>query len=103
LSRNTIVVNPTETTSIKFSVYNGNIAPFASAPLLKSIDCLDGDPFTLVSQINKEVKSGETLQSQAVLKATNSGGVDTVCSICEADLLSSTGLGYCTDVRVTIK
>ena len=103
LSRSTIVVSPSDTTSIKFSVYNGAAAYTPANILLQSIECLDGDPFTLVSQINKEVLVGQTVQSQVVLKASNSGGVDTVCSICSVGGLSQSTIGKCADVRVTIR
>ena len=55
-------------------------------------------PFKVVSQISKDVKSGESVISQAVIQAHNSP-VDTVCQFCAEDFAG----GGCKDVRVIIK
>ncbi len=111
LSRSVIVVGPSQTTAIKFSVYNP-IGDFASNPILDTDDttisnnCLVASggttsapsPFEVKSAINKAVLSGSSVTSQAVLKAHNAAG-ETLCKIC---VVANLG-GGCADVRVIIK
>ena len=55
-------------------------------------------PFKVVSQISKDVNSGQSVTSQAVIQALGSP-VETVCQFCAEDFAG----GGCIDVRVIIR
>lgn len=113
LSRNTIVLSPSETTAIKFSAYNPSVTPtppneILDVPQLVNAEtsCIVSDtpdathPLKLRSQIPKSIDAGTSATSQAIIQAGGIG-VEHVCQICT---VSSGGLpGACADVRVIIR
>ena len=102
LSRETIVLSPSESSGIKFSTYNGGGFPWDSdnsgaqaattenpANILNTATGCFTTVFTVSPtqpQIQKVIGVGNTVQSQVVFKAANVGGQDVVCQICTYEI-----------------
>lgn len=103
LSRETVVLRPTETTVLKFSAYSttaytGSIIDGETAATTTSTCFLGKDPLEPKPQVPKDIAVGGTVNSQILVKAKSSTG-DKICQICA---MPSAG-GGCVDVRVIIK
>ena len=107
LSRYDIILRPSETTALKFKVYNIWANPITDKELIDAtIGCFTGaDPLTAVQQIKKTMVSDRMGESQMLITAKRSTG-NKICSICLDEKLDGTNPlkgSECVDIHVTIK
>jgi len=108
LSRETIIIPKSETTALKFSVYNTKADLTTAGELIKVGSGSDGNclaattspvaPLKASPQVKKTLKLAEVEKSSIIVQS-HSASADVICQICSADAIGPN----CADVRVIIK